>query len=174
MGKINYADDHMTRIPELAAGVLLGIMDDAHVEEVLITNTTRSPQDQARVMFDNLERLGVAAEKKLYKAPGQAVIDVYASMRAMGHNADDTKLAMTEKILELGPQTVSHHCAEPDVRSVFDVAPSSIPVLLRGTFESVVSDCDQVDKFLMPPTDPAYHIEIPLVGDPEATIIQPA
>jgi hypothetical protein len=174
MGLINYADEIMRRLPDLAAGVLLGIMDDAGVDEVLITSTVRSPVDQARVMFNNLEAHGVAAQKMLYKLPGQQVIDVYASMRAMGHNATDTQAAMVQKILELGSQNISHHCVDPDVRSVFDVAPSSIPDLKRGSFVTAVSNCDQVDKFLQPPVDPAFHIEIPLGSDPEETVVQSA
>src|SRR5271157_3434976 len=168
MGLINYADEIMRRLPDQAVGVLQGIMDDAGVDEVLITSTVRSPIDQARVMFNNLEAHGVAAQKMLYKLPGQQVIDVYASMRAMGHDAADTQTAMVQKILELGSQNVSHHCVDPAVRSVFDVAPSSVPDLQRGAFVSAVSSCDQVDKFLQPPVDPAFHIEVPLTGgDPE-------
>ena len=159
MPKINY-ESPMAQIPDYAALVLSDIIDKAGVTQVLITSTTRTPADQARIMFDNLEAHGVAAQKMLYKAPGQAVIDVYASMRAMGHNADEVKAAMVQKILEIGPQTVSRHCGDDSVRSVFDVAPSSIPSVQRGAFISAVETDTRVDKFLQPPIDPAYHIEI--------------
>jgi hypothetical protein len=161
MAKINYAKP-MTWIPGYAAAVLLDIMQESGVDEVLITSTTRSPQDQARIMFDNLEEHGVVAQKQLYKAPGQAVIDVYVSCRAMGKNADQVKTEMVRKILELGPQTVSRHCAEPTVKSVFDVAPSSVPDDRKVSFIAAISGNPHIDKFLQPPTDPAYHLEINL------------
>ena len=177
MPEITYSSLNMHPIPGYAAAVLLDILDSAGVDQALITSTTRSPQDQARIMFDNLEAHGVAAQKQLYKAPGQAVIDVYASMRAMGHTGDDVKSAMVAKIIELGPQTVSRHCGDDSVRAVFDVAPSSIPTLQKGKFETAVGADDRVDKFLKPPVDPAYHIEVLAAnvgGDPEATVIQTA
>jgi hypothetical protein len=160
--KIKYSGA-MPPIPIQAQAALLDILRMAGVDSVLITSTTRTPEDQARIMYDNLERHGVAAQKDLYKAPGRAVIDVYFHFKAMGQTADRIKSEMTRKIQELGPQLISRHCAEPTVKSVFDVAPSSIPTEKKDAFESVVSGNDHVDKFLKPPTDPAYHIEINLV-----------
>ena len=40
--------------------VLQDIMRTANVVKLTITSTQRSPQDQARVMFDNIVREGVA------------------------------------------------------------------------------------------------------------------
>jgi hypothetical protein len=161
MPKINYSGPAMAPIPAYALDVLQQILTAAGVESCLITCTTRDPANQARIMFNNLEQFGVAAQKKLYKPPGQEVIDVYASMRAEGHTPDDVKAAMTAKILELGAQSVSKHCGDANVRSVFDVAPSSIPTDQHQAFETAVSENTRVDKFLKPPIDPAYHIEIP-------------
>ena len=62
---------------------------------------------------------------------------------------------MVRKILELGPQTISKHCAEPTERSVFDVAPSSIPDSAKRKFENLVAAHGHVDKFLMPPRGPS-------------------
>ena len=69
---------------------------------------------------------------------------------------------MQAKILEIGPQNVSRHCAIPTVKSVFDVAPSSIPDIKKPAFEAAIAASFNVDKFLKPPIDPAYHIEINL------------
>jgi len=171
MSKINYSGP-MPPIPEQAENILLDIMRLAGVDSVLITSTTRGPVDQARIMYDNLEAHGVDAQKLLYKAPGQAVIDVYARCRALGMNADQTKAEMVRKILEIGPQMISHHCTEDTTkRSIFDVAPSSIPDSAKRKFENLVAAHGNVDKFLMPPRDPAYHIEINL-DTGEDTVIQ--
>jgi hypothetical protein len=173
MAKINYSGT-MPPIPAPAETVLLDIMRLAGIDSVLITSTVRTPQDQTRIMYNNLEAHGVAAQKILYKAPGQAVIDIYEHCRSQGMNADQTKAEMVRKILDLGPQTISKHCVEPTERSVFDVAPSSVPDSKKKQFETLVAAHGNVDKFLKPPTDPAYHIEISLESDPDETIIQQA
>jgi hypothetical protein len=173
MDKIRYSGN-MTPIPAPAQTVLLDIMRIAGVDSVLVTSTTRTPADQARIMYDNLEAHGVDAQKMLYKAPGQAVIDVYAHCRALGMTADAIRAEMVRKIVELGPQTVSKHCAEPTVKSVFDVAPSSVPDSARRKFENLVAAHGNVDKFLMPPRDPCYHLELNLTNENsgEETTIQ--
>jgi hypothetical protein len=152
----------MAAIPTKAETVLLSIMDQACVDSVRITSTTRTPADQARIMYANLEEHGVAAQKKLYKLPGQTIIDVYVSSKASGKSPAEIMADMQAKILDVGPQNVSRHCALPTVKSVFDVAPSSIPDIKNAAFEAAVSACFNVDKFLKPPVDPAYHIEINL------------
>jgi hypothetical protein len=163
----------MAPLPDAAQTVLLDIMRLAGIESVLITSTTRTPADQARIMYDNLEAHGVDAQKMLYKAPGQAVIDVYAHCRAQGMGADQTKAEMVRKILEIGPQMISHHCTEDTTkRSIFDVAPSSIPEEARRKFENLVAAHGNVDKFLMPPRDPAYHIEVDMEDSGDETVIQ--
>src|SRR3977135_774532 len=69
-------------------GVLRDVMAAAKVSTLTIASTQRSPADQARVMFNNLETQGVAAQRRLYKAPGQAVIDVYETGKAAGNTPD--------------------------------------------------------------------------------------
>jgi hypothetical protein len=40
---------------------------EAGLSSVMVSSTSRSPADQARVMFANLERFGVEAQVKLYR-----------------------------------------------------------------------------------------------------------
>ncbi|MND09835.1 hypothetical protein D3C83_334710 [compost metagenome] len=54
---------------------------------------------------------------------------------------------------------MSRHAADPRVLNVFDVAPSS--VANRAAFEQAVRAEPRVAKFLVPPKDPGYHLEIP-------------
>jgi hypothetical protein len=146
-------------VSEYSLGVLQDVMAAANVAKLTISSTQRSPADQARVMFNNLETQGVAAQRKLYKPPGQAVIDVYVAGKAANESADDIKAEMTAKILELGPETVSHHAADPKVLNVFDVAPSSVSNV--AAFEAAAKADNRVSKFLTPPNDPGLHFEIP-------------
>jgi len=68
---------------------------------------------------------------------------------------------MSAKITSLGPRNVSRHAGNPHKLNVIDIASSSIPFALRRKFESAVTSDSRVSKFIPPPTDPAYHIEIP-------------
>src|SRR4051812_8462744 len=140
-------------------GVLRDVMTAASVVRLTISSTQRSPTDQARVMFNNLETQGVAAQRRLYKAPGQAVIDVYEAGKAASKTSDIIKADMTAKINELGPMNVSHHAADPQLLNVFDVAPSSVADV--DSFQKAAKADTRVSKFLTPPNDPGLHFEIP-------------
>ena len=144
-------------------GVLRDVMTAANVAKLIISSTQRSPADQARVMFNNLESQGIAAQRRLYKAPGQAVIDVYEAGKKAGKTSDTIKAEMTAKINELGPMNVSHHAADPKLLNVFDVAPSSVADV--NAFQAAVKKDARVSKFLTPPNDPGLHFEIPQPDD---------
>lgn len=139
--------------------VLEDILQAAGIGSALISSTARTPADQARVMFNNIVGTSVAAQKKLYAAAGDAVIDEYVKAKKAGKTPVEIKAAMEAKIIELGPTKVSHHAADPLVLCVFDVAPSSIAK--KAAFEQAVRKDKRVSKFLTPPLDPGYHLEIP-------------
>ena len=139
--------------------VLEEILQTAGLKAAMISSTSRSPADQARVMFNNLERYGVEHQKALYAPAGDRVIDVYAVSKAANKTSDHIKADMEQKIKEVGPTNVSRHASDPKVLNVFDVAPSSIS---NGrAFEQAVKADKRVTKFLTPPGDPGYHLEIP-------------
>ena len=110
-------------------------------------------------MFENIQTHGVAHQKALYAAAGDQVIDVFVAQQALGKSPTEIKAAMEQKILEIGPSKVSRHLADPKVLNVIDVAPSSIAN--KVAFRQAVKDETRVSKFLAPPQDPAYHLEIP-------------
>jgi Transglycosylase SLT domain len=140
-------------------GVVKDILIAAKISSALVSSTARSPADQARVMFNNAEKFGLASQKKLYGPSGDKVLDVYAQRKAAGATPDDIKAAMETKIKELGPTHVSRHASDPRVLNVFDIAPSSIKD--KVGFEHAVKADSRVSYFLVPPTDPGYHLEIP-------------
>lgn len=149
-----------TVVKDTAATVIKELLVTAGETGCTISSTARSPEDQARAMYNNLESVGVDAQKKLYAAAGDKVIDVYVASKAAKKSADEIKADMTDKINELGPSTVSNHCADPNTLCVVDVKPSSITN--KDKFIKAVEAEKRVSKFLQPPTDPAYHLEIPV------------
>ena len=146
-------------VTPLSLQVLEDILTASGLTSCIISSTARSPADQARVMFNNIVATSVAAQKKLYAAAGDLVIDEYLKAKAAGKTPTEIKAAMEAKINELGPTKVSHHAADPNVLCVFDVAPSSIAN--KSAFEKAVRKDKRVSKFLLPPDDPGYHLEIP-------------
>lgn len=147
-------------VTEYTMGVLTDVLKSAGLSSALVSSTSRTPADQARIMYNNLEKYGVEAQKKLYADPGDKVIDVYSRSKAAGNTADRIKLDMETKIRDLGPTNVSKHTADPRVLNVVDIAPSSLKD--RRAFEVAVKADERVRKFLTPAeSDPAYHLEIP-------------
>src|SRR5215210_9481181 len=94
-------------------GVLTDILNAAGLTSCLITSTSRTPADQARIMFTNIVNKGVASQKALYAAAGDAVIDEFVKAKNAGKPKDQIIAAMEAKIKALGPSKVSHHCADP-------------------------------------------------------------
>ena len=139
--------------------VLEDILQAAGLSSALITSTARTPADQARVMFDNIVATSVAKQKQLYAAAGDLVIDEFVKAKKAGKTPVEIKAAMEAKIIAIGPTKVSHHAADPNILCVFDVAPSSIAK--KAEFEKAVKADKRVQKFIPPPVDPAYHLEIP-------------
>lgn len=139
--------------------VLEDILQAAGLSSALITSTARTPADQARAMYDNIVGTSVLRQKRLYAAAGDAVIDEYVKAKKAGKTPIEIKAAMEAKIIAIGPTKVSHHAADPNVLCVFDVAPSSIAK--KAEFEKAVRADKRVNKFIVPPLDPAYHLEIP-------------
>lgn len=140
--------------------ILKAVASAAGVSELFITSTQRSAEDQARAMFDNLQSEGVAKQKLLYGSMGDKVIDRYVLLKKQGKTAAQIKLGMTSYIKELGPGKVSKHCADPKKLNVVDIAPGSIGNR-RQKFMQAVAKEKRISKLLVPPNDPAFHVEIP-------------
>lgn len=148
-------------LPPAAEDMLNHVLEKCDFTGALVTSTVRTPEDQARIMYDNIETHGVAAQRALYKPSGGGlIIDVYEHQKAMGATPDAVKHAMAQKIIEIGPEHVSAHCTVDPNKSVFDVAPSSIPDNRMKMFGNQVSVMPRLIKFLRPPVDPAFHIEL--------------
>lgn len=144
--------------------VLKTVMATAGVSTVVISSTARNPFNQARVMFNNIKSTSVAAQKNLYAAAGDAVIDVFVAAQNAGKNRNETISLMEAKIIAIGPQKVSHHAADLSKMNVFDVAPSSIPSSKKSGWEAAIKANKSIAKFIFPPLDPGYHFEIKQPG----------
>jgi hypothetical protein len=145
--------------------VLRDVVVAADLRAVLISSTARTPSDQARVMYNNLEKEGVEKQHKLYGHGGDQVINVYVKSKTAGKSREAIIADMRDKIVAVGPSNVSRHIGDPRIRNVFDVAPSS--VANHVAFERAVRAERRIDgrSFFMPPDDPGYHLEIPQPAD---------
>lgn len=141
--------------------VLNDILRTAGLTGAVISSTQRTPADQARAMFDNLESVGVQKQKDLYGIYGDMIIDVYAAGKAANKTAAQIQKDMTARIIAVGPTNVSHHAADPKILNVFDIAPTSIPAAKWDTLENAVRADKRVKQFFRPPADPGFHLEIP-------------
>ena len=147
-------------VSDYSLTVLKDIMAKAGVASVVISSTARDPFNQARVMFDNIEKTGVAAQKELYAAAGDAVIDACAAAQKAGKTPAETIKLMEAKIIALGPEKVSRRAADLTKLNVFDVTPSSIPSGKKAAWEAAIKANKSIAKFIFPPLDPGYHFEI--------------
>lgn len=129
-----------------------------------ITSTARSPEDQARAMFNNIRNTGAAAQFALYAPPGDAVIQVYVDETAgmtpaqITANAATIQAAMVDEINAQGPENVSKHCADPAVRSVVDVSYGSFNTTNRTLFINSVTP--RLSRLIDEPNNSCLHLEL--------------
>ncbi len=168
------ADVKLTRGPhasgQLSAhtvSVVKQLLREAGEANALITSVQRSPEDQARVMFENL----IHGKYIKYKAAGQSVVDVYNALtdgltqEEIIAQSTSIQSAMLEQIYSVGPTNVSHHCSDPTVLQVIDLAPSSFEGGSRPLFAVAATEAarlHRIAKFLKPGAsgEPAFHFEI--------------
>lgn len=149
-----------------ALTVLKDILRTAKIDSASISSTARTPTDQARVMFNNLEgpdpEAREASERATYGAAGEKVIDVYVALKKEKKTADEIKAAMKAKIDELGPTNVSHHISDPTKLTVFDVGPASIPKDKHDALNTAgkAEEGKSLSKFIPHPPDKGFHFEV--------------
>jgi hypothetical protein len=153
-------DDNAKKLPDYAESILNDILSSCKIYTVVVTSTTRTPLEQAQAMYDSLVINGEKSQRALYKNPGCEVITVAMHQMALGRDRVGVIHEMEKKIIEVGPGKVSRHCSNDPGLAVVDIAPSSIPKDLKKCFENVVKQTKWVSKFLTPPADRAYHIQI--------------
>jgi RHS repeat-associated protein len=158
--RINYGPNaNRNFVSDYTVGVLNRIAKEANISSFTITSTARTPVAQVRAMFNNIQGTSVKRQKKLYSSAGDQVIDVYVKAKLKGLSANEIKAKMLEKVIGIGPNKVSKHCGDPNILNVIDIDPNFIRNQ-RG-FINAVNGSREVSKFLQPPDDPAYHLEIP-------------
>jgi hypothetical protein len=158
--------------------VIAGLQQRSGVqyESMLVTSVQRTPEKQASAMLDNIIGTSLAKQKELYGPFGDRVVDVaavaVAGMPLEQHRSilrikyKQVVAAMAAKIRELGPENISHHCADGHVRNVLDFARNTIPENLRQAFEDAIVALEaegKIERHFSPftnPQDPAFHIEI--------------
>jgi hypothetical protein len=169
MGQIVYRSNVVflngQTMPRWAEDRLRGYMDEAGVPSLQISSGYRSPEDQARIMSDNVRGTSMAKQRALYSSLGNQVLDAYPD-----------QAAMVAVIRRIGPEHISRHMAEDAI--TFDIAPSSMPGGMNGTeaqaLLSVLRAAPQnakwrddsehiyeIGELYWPPKDPAIHVEFP-------------
>jgi len=152
-----------------AEAILLGIARGAGLDVLTVTSTYRKPEDQVRAMYHNIERYGTDYNFDLYGPSGDEVVSAFKGAKAAGGSEDEIKAAMVARLLAVGPTKVSRHAGIPGL-AVVDLSPPSD----RTGIESALRQAQAagiVSQWIGPPSDPAYHVEIPILGlDPTAPV----
>jgi hypothetical protein len=157
------ATANQTVVSEYSKALLKQLLAAANCMSCVVTSTSRTPQEQARVMYQNILIHGVEKQLALYAVAGDSVINEYVRLHQSGQAESTILTAMTAKIIEIGPQRVSKHCADPKEWNVLDIAPSSLasPARFEAQLNLAVKK-KTVSRFFSPGSnDPAFHLEIP-------------
>ena len=170
-------EDGMT--PE-ALTALKAILTTAGITSAQISSVARDSAAQAGAMYVNLEGSGqgqgVEAQRALYAAPGDKVIDVYEALKKEKKTPAEIKDGMKEKIDEVGPSNVTQHAADASKVCVFDVGPASIPTDKHAKLSEAAEaeEGKSLIRFIPYPADPGFHFEVGVAAKAEAAPAPPA
>lgn len=152
--KINYSSSaNESTVSDYTTSVIVDVMNQSGESSIQINSTARSVEDQVKVMGDMVLSRGMAAQKKMYAAAGDKVLDKYPD-----------RAAMLETAKTIGPSNVSKHCADLNKMNVVDVSPVNGGIKNAKQFSANAQSNPSVSNVLSPWTktyDPAIHIEIP-------------
>lgn len=161
---LDVAQDEVT---DYSASIINDAMVSVSDNEVVVTSVYRSPEEQADIMYENLENGTVEGEKDTYSASGDIVIDKYVELKKFNeeigerYTPNNIKTIMTGIIQREGPSNVSKHSSIPKIYNVIDIAPSTISDF--KAFHKALDDDTRVNKVLSPvnkPAEKAVHVEI--------------
>lgn len=159
--KIKFAKQQdAASVSNYSLDVLKGVLKAAGIFSVTITSTQRTAKDQARVMYQNLVTHGVASQLALYGPNGDKVVNLFAKRKNEGANETTIRAEMEALITTIGPDKVSKHCADPKKLNVLDIDPAAIAPKSQAFIQAVTKE-KRISRLLLPPNDPAYHVEIP-------------
>lgn len=142
----------------------IALAADIDVKILVVTSTIRNSEDQARIMFNNIQ----AGKSAKYGEAGSAVVDTYNEHVKAGNSSSEIKSAMTDVIQQYADKgrLASNHQGDPTKLNVFDIAPSSVTknaiTAWQDALDTAMSS-RSIDKYYGPNTrtfDPAYHLEI--------------
>lgn len=136
------------KVSALSRSIIISAMAEAELTVVYVTSTVRSPEAQANAMYNN-QRNG---NRITYKEAGTNVQECYPN-----------KQKMIDKIYELGPYNVSHHCGTPETLkkiNVIDISWQRVPVDKRRAFHNALLKRVNILLDQFNSKDPAFHIEI--------------
>jgi uncharacterized protein RhaS with RHS repeats len=149
-------------VSDHSAKVISKSMANAGETTATISDTKRTPQEQAQVMYGVIQKKGVDATRDMYKSPGKAVVDVYTQYSPEWNcTRTEAVAAMTEKINELGPTNVSKHCVDDPSLEVIDIASSSISN--DKAFNTEIKSNSEIDISITPydkDAEDAFHVQI--------------
>jgi peptidoglycan hydrolase-like protein with peptidoglycan-binding domain/ribosomal protein L36 len=140
-----------------AEEVLRDILAKAAEGEVAIVNTLRSAEEQASVMYANIQAYGAEFNRTQYKTPSAAsqVVDAYEAAVAAGKGEQEVIGAMLAVINQVGAASLSDHCNSSN--PAIDIHPASIKN--KSNFEKVIKADGRV-TVICPPKDTTYHIVV--------------
>jgi hypothetical protein len=146
-------------VSDHAVSVLRAVLVDAGLSSATITSGRRRVEDQARIMYTNLETFGVARQREIYASSGDFVIGAYEKAKAAGKTPAAIQQAMVAAIHEIGPTRVSNHL-NPDY-DTFDVGTASISN--AAAFVAALERAKQagtIVKYLEEGRGMAFHLDV--------------
>jgi hypothetical protein len=140
-------------ISDYSKSVVVDVMNESNNSSVQINSTARTPEDQARIMSENVESQGMKSQTDLYGPKGDKVLTLYPNQKAM-----------VSKINELQGQKGLNHVADPSKINVLDISPWRGGIKNPKDLTKAAKSNKSVSRVFSPygkPRDPAIHIEIP-------------
>ena len=151
-------------INPITLALIESMLEECGQSKASITSALRTPEDQARAMFNNIARTGANSQRSIYEANGNAVIDIYVSGKAAGKTDAQILADMTARIAATPEGVLSLHVVSQttyDKKNIIDIGHSSLTDI--SAFFNTLNEYKErgiISRVLV--ENGCYHIEIPM------------
>ena len=133
-------------LSDYTINILKQICYESKLDSIRITSTMRTPYEQARIMYDNIESKGTKSQYLLYGGNGDKVIDVYIK------NKDKDR-----------DTVVSKHClSDFSTLNVLDIGLGEMNDIEKENCREIIEKYEKqgILKFINESKQNCYHLEI--------------
>lgn len=148
------------RISKYSLAVLEEIMANIQLQQITVTSTAKTASEFAKMTSENFDRFGIANQKTVYGPFANKVIEHYTELKERKKNKTALIAEMGARIGAQGVRRRMLAPGEGQLIDVIDISVEQVSIPARARFEQALANDERIARFVSPPHDAVYYVEI--------------